>query len=148
MRRLVLTILAFVAAASIVSAQHHIPELPANAPPAVKLPSGLAYIDLLVGTGVRAQRGRMVRIVYTAWVTKNQLMFDFRDEKDPLAFRLGSSGQIKGLEDGVVGMRVGGKRRLLIPPRLGHGSRATKLIPPNSSLTYDVELVSVSRPGV
>ena len=55
---------------------------------------------------------------------------------------------VKGLDEGVVGMRVGGKRRLIVPAKLAHGSRGTKLIPPNADLTFDVELVSVARPGV
>jgi FKBP-type peptidyl-prolyl cis-trans isomerase len=116
----------------------------------VVLRSGLKYIDFKVGTGVPAVKGRMVRIAFTGWVTKTQLMFDFREPPNPLAFRLGTPDPnvIAGLNEGVAGMRVGGKRRLIVPARLGHGSRGTKLIPRNSELTYDVELVSVARPGV
>jgi FKBP-type peptidyl-prolyl cis-trans isomerase len=129
-------------------AQHRIPELPSTAAKPVKLPSGLVYIDTEIGHGVEAERGRVVRILYTAWVTKTQFMFDYRDDRsNPLAFRVGSGGLIEGLEQGVVGMRVGGKRRLLIPSRLGHGKQGTKRIAPNSHLTYDVELVAVARPG-
>ena len=66
------------------------------------------------------------------------------------AFHLGTPDPnvIAGLNEGVAGMRVGGKRRLIVPAKLAHGSRGTKLIPPNSELTFDVELVSVARPGV
>jgi FKBP-type peptidyl-prolyl cis-trans isomerase len=129
-------------------AQHRIPEVPPTAGKPVKLASGLVYIDTEMGHGVKAVRGRVVRILYTAWVTKTQFMFDYRDDRsNPLAFRLGSGGLIEGLEQGVVGMRVGGKRRLIIPSRLGHGEKGTTRIAPNSDLTYDVELVAVARPG-
>lgn len=127
---------------------HKIPPLPEDAKPAVTLRSGLRYVDVKVGTGVKAERGRVVRILYTGWVDKTETMFDFRDKpNEALAFRIGSPGVLPGLSEGVVGMRVGGIRRLRIPAHLGHGSKGTTLIPPNSSLTYDVELVGVSRPG-
>ncbi len=132
-----------------VTAQHKIPPLPETAGAPKKLPSGITITDIKEGTGVPAEKGRMVRIYFTGWVTKTQVMFDFRDEHTgPLAFHLGQGTDVKGLEYGVYGMRVGGKRRLLIPPSLGHGSHVTTLVPPNSQLTYDVELVSVARPGV
>jgi FKBP-type peptidyl-prolyl cis-trans isomerase len=132
------------------SAQHKIPPVPETARTPVVLPSGLKYIDIKVGTGVPAAKGRMVRIAFIGWVSKSQLMFDFRDPPDPLAFHLGTPDPavVKGLDEGVVGMRVGGKRRLIVPAKLGHGAKGTHLIPPNSELTFDVELVSVSRPGV
>jgi FKBP-type peptidyl-prolyl cis-trans isomerase len=133
-----------------VEAQHKIPPIPETARAPVALRSGLKYIDIKVGTGVPAVKGRMVRIAFIGWVTKTQMMFDFRDAPSPLAFRLGAPDPnvVPGLNQGVSGMRVGGKRRLIVPARLGHGSKGTKLIAPNSDLTYDVELVSVARPGV
>ena len=100
-------------------------------------------------TAYRRNKGRMVRIYFTGWVTKTQVMFDYRDaHTGPLAFRLGEGTSVKGLEYGIYGMRVGGQRRLIVPPRLGHGSHPTTLVPANSQLTYDVELVSVAKPGV
>jgi FKBP-type peptidyl-prolyl cis-trans isomerase len=148
MRRLVIIFCCCLLPVAAVVAQHRIPELPPTAAKPVKLGSGLVYIDMEVGRGVKAQRGRVVRILYTAWVTKTQFMFDYRDDRsNPLAFRLGSGGLIEGLEQGVIGMRVGGKRRLIIPSRLGHGEKGTTRIAPNSDLTYDVELVAVARPG-
>ena len=66
---------------------------------------------------------------------------------DDVSFRVGEGGVIRGLEEGVVGMRVGGTRRLLIPARLGRGTHGSARVPPNSDLTYDVQLVGVSRPG-
>ena len=131
------------------AAQHKIPPLPETASAPVKLPSGVKIVDIKTGTGVPAEKGRQVRIAFIGWVSKSQLMFDYRDPPSPLAFHLGTPDPavVEGLNEGVVGMRVGGKRRIIVPARLGHGSRGTKLIPPNSELTFDVDLVSVARPG-
>jgi FKBP-type peptidyl-prolyl cis-trans isomerase len=148
MRKLPACLVFLVMAAAIATAQHKIPPLPEGAPEPVRLPSGLSYVDLRVGTGVAAERGRVVRILYTGWVTKTEFMFDYRDTpENPLALRLGGGGVIRGLSAGIVGMQVGGKRRLFIPARLAHGTKGTRRIPPNSDLTYDVELVGVSRRG-
>jgi FKBP-type peptidyl-prolyl cis-trans isomerase len=132
------------------SAQHKIPPVPDDAQKPVTLRSGVKIIDFKVGSGIPAEKGRMVRIAFIGWVSKSQLMFDFRDPPSPLSFHLGEPDPavVEGLNEGVVGMRVGGKRRIIVPARLGHGSRGTKLIPPNAELTFDVDLVSVSRPGV
>lgn len=131
----------------IIEAQHHIPPVPPTAAKPVKTRSGLTYVDIVVGTGVAAEPGRVVRIHYTAWVRKSQYMFDYRDAKTgPLAFRVGAGGVLPGLDQGVRGMRVGGKRRLLIPPHLGLRSHSSQRVGPNSALTYDVELVAVARP--
>jgi FKBP-type peptidyl-prolyl cis-trans isomerase len=150
MRSAAITALFVLIACGLAEAQHKIPPIPETARAPVVLPSGLKYIDIKVGTGVPATKGRMVRIAFIGWVTKTQLMFDFRDAPNPIAFHLGTPDPnvVTGVNQGVVGMRVGGKRRLIVPAKLGHGSRGTKLIPPNSELTFDVELVSVARPGV
>ena len=131
------------------SAQHKIPPLPETALKPIKLPSGVTIIDIKVGGGIPAEKGRQVRIAFIGWVSKSQLMFDYRDPPSPMAFHLGTPDPavVEGLNEGVVGMRVGGKRRIIVPARLGHGARGTKLIPPNSELTFDVDLVSVARPG-
>jgi FKBP-type peptidyl-prolyl cis-trans isomerase len=147
-RRLQVCVVFLVMAAALATAQHKIPPLPGGAPDPVELRSGLSYVDLRVGTGVEAERGRVVRILYTGWITRTEFMFDYRDTpENPLALRLGGGGVIRGLSEGIAGMRVGGKRRLFIPARLAHGAKGTRRIPPNSHLTYDVELVGVSRPG-
>jgi FKBP-type peptidyl-prolyl cis-trans isomerase len=150
MRSAAITALFVLIACGLAEAQHKIPPIPETARAPVVLPSGLKYIDIKVGTGVPATKGRMVRIAFIGWVTKTQLMFDFRDAPNPIAFHLGTPDPnvVAGVNQGVVGMRVGGKRRLIVPAKLGHGPRGTKLIPPNSELTFDVELVSVARPGV
>jgi FKBP-type peptidyl-prolyl cis-trans isomerase len=148
MRALAILALVF-GLAVVVSAQHKIPPLPDTAGTPKKLSSGVTITDIKVGTGVPAEKGRMVRIYFTGWVTRTQVMFDYRDERTgPLAFRLGEGTSIKGLEYGIYGMHVGGQRRVIIPPSLGHGSHPTTLVPANSQLTYDVELVSVAKPGV
>jgi FKBP-type peptidyl-prolyl cis-trans isomerase len=143
------TIVLVLALASTVLAQHKIPPLPETASAPKKLASGITIIEIKPGTGIPAEKGRMVRITYTGWVSKSEVMIDFRDQRTgPLAFRLGDGGPLKGLELGVFGMKVGGVRRVIVPPRLGHGSKATRGVPANSELTYDVELVSVAKPGV
>jgi peptidylprolyl isomerase len=149
-RTVVGALVMLVMACGTAGAQHKIPPIPETARAPVVLPSGLKYIDIKVGTGVPAVKGRMVRIAFIGWVSKTQLMFDFRDPPNPLAFHLGKPDPnvVPGVNEGVAGMRVGGKRRLIVPAKLGHGAQGTKLIPPNSELTYDVELVSVAKPGV
>ena len=149
-RTAVAALVLLLVACGLAEAQHKIPPIPETARAPVVLQSGLKYIDIKVGTGVPAAKGRMVRIAFIGWVTKTQVMFDFRDAPSPLAFHLGTPDPnvVAGLNEGVAGMRVGGKRRLIVPAKLGHGSRGTKLSPPNSELTFDVELVSVARPGV
>jgi len=110
MRRAVVGATILVALASgLAHAQHKIPPIPETAHAPVVLPSGLKYIDIKVGTGVPAAKGRMVRIAFIGWVTKSQLMFDFRDPPNPLAFHLGQPDPnvVKGIDEGVVGMRVG-----------------------------------------
>jgi FKBP-type peptidyl-prolyl cis-trans isomerase len=149
MSRLLATVVLLLGLAPVLEGQaHKIPPLPAEAAKPVRLRSGVTIVDLEVGKGVQARRGRVVRILYTGWIDKTEFMFDHRGERNnPLAFRIGAAGIIRGLSEGVVGMRVGGTRRIRIPAALAHGSKGTQRIPPNSDLTYDVELVGVSRPG-
>ena len=114
----------------------------------------LATIDSKVGTGAEATPGMKVTVQYTGWLydasakDKHGTKFDSsRDHGTPFSFVLGAGNVIKGWDQGVVGMRVGGKRTLLIPAALGYGSRgAGGDIPPNASLVFDVELLDVSAP--
>jgi FKBP-type peptidyl-prolyl cis-trans isomerase FkpA len=105
--------------------------------------SGLQFIDLAVGSGAEAQAGQVVRVHYTGWLT-NGTKFDSSVERNrPFEFKLGNGDVIKGWDLGVAGMRVGGKRRLIIPPDLGYGARgAGGIIPPNAQLIFDVELLA------
>ena len=125
----------------------------ASAPPAaaqstVTTPSGLKYQDEVVGTGPEAKPGQTVAVHYTGWLDQNGQpgkKFDSsRDRGEPLSFGLGARQVIAGWDQGIAGMKVGGKRRLIIPPELGYGARgAGGVIPPNATLIFDVELMGV-----
>ena len=106
--------------------------------------SGLQYIDLKVGDGREAHVGETAIVHYTGWL-KDGTKFDSSvDRNQPFSFRLGAGRVIKGWDEGVVGMKIGSKRKLLIPPHLGYGSRgAGRIIPPNATLTFDVELLDL-----
>jgi FKBP-type peptidyl-prolyl cis-trans isomerase FkpA len=111
-------------------------------------PSGLQYEDEVVGNGLEAKAGQHVRVHYTGWLYKDGAQgakFDSsRDRNDPFDFALGAGMVIKGWDEGVAGMKVGGKRTLIIPPQLGYGARgAGGVIPPNAVLKFDVELLDV-----
>ena len=104
---------------------------------------GLQYWDIKVGTGATAVTGKQVTVNYTGWLTTGKL-FDSSVGKKPFPFKLGAGDVIKGWDEGVAGMKVGGKRQLRIPPDLAYGQRGYPgLIPPNSTLVFDVELISV-----
>jgi FKBP-type peptidyl-prolyl cis-trans isomerase len=106
-------------------------------------PSGVEYWDITPGTGATAESGKKVTVNYTGWLT-NGKQFDSSIGRAPFKFQLGAGQVIKGWDDGVAGMKVGGKRQLRIPPNLGYGSRgAGGVIPPNATLIFDVELLEV-----
>jgi FKBP-type peptidyl-prolyl cis-trans isomerase len=107
--------------------------------------SGLQYWDLKEGTGATASAGKSVSVHYTGWLASNGKKFDSSvDRGQPFMFQLGAGQVIKGWDEGVSGMKVGGKRQLRIPPELGYGSRgAGGVIPPNATLIFDVELLAV-----
>jgi FKBP-type peptidyl-prolyl cis-trans isomerase len=107
-------------------------------------PSGLRYMDLLIGQGQEATGGKIVEVRYTGWL-ENGKKFDSTESCDkPMTFRMGAGDVIKGLDEGIAGMREGGKRRLVIPPGLGFGKQGGGgVIPPNAVLTYEVELLAV-----
>ena len=106
--------------------------------------SGLKYIDLKEGTGDKAQAGDAVEVHYTGWL-KDGTKFDSSKDRDkPFTFKLGARQVIKGWDEGVAGMGVGGKRKLIIPADLAYGKRgAGGAIPPDAELTFDVELLKV-----
>jgi FKBP-type peptidyl-prolyl cis-trans isomerase len=107
--------------------------------------SGLQYWDLKEGTGATATAGKTVSVHYTGWLASNGKKFDSSvDRGQPFMFQLGAGQVIKGWDEGVSGMKVGGKRQLRIPPELGYGARgAGGVIPPNATLIFDVELLAV-----
>jgi len=106
--------------------------------------------DIVVGTGTEATTGATVRVYYTGWIysttaTDNKgTQFDTNTSGLGLQFTIGSGNIIKGWNQGVVGMRVGGKRRLVIPPDLAYGSQGSGPIPPNATLLFEIELLAVA----
>jgi FKBP-type peptidyl-prolyl cis-trans isomerase FkpA len=115
------------------------------------LPSGLQYDDTVAGSGAEAQTGQRVKVHYTGWLhdptAANQRGKKFdssKDRGDPFAFPLGAGHVIRGWDEGVLGMKVGGTRVLTIPSELGYGARgAGGVIPPNATLVFEVELLAV-----
>jgi FKBP-type peptidyl-prolyl cis-trans isomerase len=106
--------------------------------------SGLKYSDLVVGNGREAALGDTATVHYTGWLTDGKKFDSSVDRKEPFSFRVGAGQVIKGWDEGVTGMKVGGKRKLTIPPDLGYGPRgAGGVIPPNATLIFDVELLGL-----
>jgi FKBP-type peptidyl-prolyl cis-trans isomerase FkpA len=107
-------------------------------------PSGLVIEDVIVGTGEPATAGQRVTVHYTGWLTDGEKFDSSKDRNDPFDFPLGAGHVIKGWDEGVQGMRVGGTRKLTIPPALGYGARgAGGVIPPNATLVFEVELLGI-----
>jgi FKBP-type peptidyl-prolyl cis-trans isomerase FkpA len=111
--------------------------------------SGLQYTDTMIGSGAEAAKGQKVTVHYTGWLYNNETQgakFDSsKDRNDPFVFSLGAGMVIKGWDEGVAGMKVGGARTLIIPAALGYGARgAGGVIPPNATLKFDVELLGVN----
>jgi FKBP-type peptidyl-prolyl cis-trans isomerase FkpA len=106
--------------------------------------SGLRYRDVKVGTGPEATAGHTVVVHYTGWLPDGKKFDSSRDRGEPFSFPLGEGQVITGWDQGVAGMKVGGQRKLVIPPDLGYGGQgAPPDIPPNSTLVFDVELLGV-----
>lgn len=112
--------------------------------PAITTDSGLKYEDLTEGTGDEATKGAHVSVHYTGWLTDGQKFDSSKDRNEPFSFPLGAGHVIRGWDEGVQGMKVGGVRKLTIPPELGYGVRgAGGVIPPNATLVFEVELLGV-----
>jgi FKBP-type peptidyl-prolyl cis-trans isomerase len=113
--------------------------------PGVKTDSGLQYWDIRVGNGETAKEGSHVRVHYTGWLASGKKFDSSVDAGKPFDFTIGNGEVIKGWEEGIAGMRVGGKRQLRIPPDLGYGAEGTPdgPIPPNATLIFDVQLLGV-----
>lgn len=107
--------------------------------------SGLVIEDISVGDGDEAMSGQTVSVHYTGWLTDGTKFDSSKDRNEPFEFPLGKRWVIAGWDEGVVGMRIGGTRKLTIPPQLGYGPRgAGGVIPPNATLVFEVELLGLS----
>ena len=113
--------------------------------PVVAAESGLRYIDVEPGEGDVAEAGDTVSVHYTGWLVDGTKFDSSKDRETPFQFALGARRVIKGWDEGVAGMKVGGVRKLIIPPELGYGSRgAGSAVPPNATLIFEVELLAAS----
>ncbi len=120
-------------------------EKPMPAAEEITTPSGLKYLELAVGDGTQAKSGDRVEVHYTGWLLDGTKFDSSVDRGRPFAFPLGAGRVIRGWDEGVAGMKVGGKRKLVIPPGLGYGDRgAGGVIPPNATLVFEVELLKVN----
>jgi FKBP-type peptidyl-prolyl cis-trans isomerase len=132
---------ALLAVSGVVSAAEETTKSPAKE---VLTPSGLRYTDLKVGEGDEARPGQVVEVQYTGWLTDGKQFETSRNCNQPLTFRVGAGDVLKGWDEGVLGMKVGGKRKLIVPPDLGYGRQgAGTVVPPNATLVFEFELVGV-----
>jgi len=110
----------------------------------IQTASGLEYVDLVEGAGPRPKPGETVRVHYTGWLKSGQKFDSSLDRGEPFPFPIGKGRVIKGWDEGVAGMKVGGKRKLIIPAHLGYGDRgAGNVIPPGATLIFEVELLAI-----
>lgn len=110
----------------------------------ITTPSGLKYIDEVIGTGDSPQPGYKVTVHYTGTLENGTKFDSSRDRNQPLTFKIGTGQVIKGWDEGVMTMKVGGKRKLIIPPHLAYGSQGIgNIIPPSATLIFEVELLEV-----
>jgi len=109
----------------------------------IKTSSGLIILDQIIGGGIEARNGQIVTVNYTG-ILEDGTQFDTSFGRAPFSFPLGAGRVIKGWDEGVAGMKIGGKRKLIIPPELGYGSRgAGNVIPPNATLIFEIDLIEV-----
>jgi peptidylprolyl isomerase len=114
--------------------------------PGFKLPNGLRYWDVVVGTGMPAVKNKRVRVHYTGWLLSGRKFDSSRDSGHPFVFQVGGHQVIPGWDEGIVGMKEGGRRQLRVPPELAYGNAgAPPEIPPNATLIFDIELLNVER---
>jgi peptidylprolyl isomerase len=110
----------------------------------MEMPSGLKYVDEVIGTGAEPKTGEHVTVHYVGTLTNGTKFDSSRDRNEPFTFVIGEGEVIKGWDEGVATMHVGGKRKLIVPPQLGYGSQgAGGVIPPNATLIFEVELLNI-----
>jgi peptidylprolyl isomerase len=107
--------------------------------------SGLKYIDQKEGSGEAAKAGDKVHVHCTGWLKDGKKFYSTRDRGQPYQFQLGAGRVIKGWDEGIAGLKVGGRRKLMIPPALAYGNQRMGPIPPNSELIFEVELVKIGK---
>lgn len=113
--------------------------------PVVTLPDGLKYVDFAPGEGAQPGKGDSITVHYTGWLSNGTKFDSSRDRGQPATFTIGTGAVIPGWDEAVITMKVGGKRKLIIPPALGYGAKGQPpTIPANSTLVFDVELISVT----
>jgi peptidylprolyl isomerase len=131
----------------LVSVEPGSPAAPTQVEPAdyTETETGLRYYDLQVGDGATAEAGKTVTVHYTGWLENGQKFDSSIDRGEPFSLALGAGQVIPGWEEGVAGMRVGGRRQLVIPPELAYGQTGAGggVIPPNATLTFEIELLDV-----
>ncbi len=109
----------------------------------ITTPSGLQYVEVEEGTGAQPEKGQTVVVHYTGTLTDGSKFDSSRDRNQPFSFRIGAGQVIQGWDEGLATMKVGGKRKLIIPPALGYGDRGVGPIPGGATLNFDVELLDV-----
>ena len=117
------------------------------APGWTKTASGLYYRDITLGSGETADSGETIRAYYKGWLTDGRSFESNRDTGQPISFVLGAGAVVKGWDEGFRGMRVNGRRQLVVPPALGYGAKSTGSIPAGSVLIFEVDLVSATAPA-
>jgi FKBP-type peptidyl-prolyl cis-trans isomerase len=110
-----------------------------------KTPSGVEYWDIVVGAGAIATSGKTVGVHYTGWLADGTKFDSSVDRGKPVAFPLGAGKVIRGWDEGIVGMKVGGKRQLRVPASAAYGSRGSGPVPPNAILIFDIQLLAVGK---
>jgi FKBP-type peptidyl-prolyl cis-trans isomerase FkpA len=112
----------------------------------IQTASGLEYVDIVEGTGTCSKPGQTVSVHYTGWLKSGQKFDSSVDRGEPFSFPIGKGRVIKGWDEGVATMKVGGKRKLVIPAHLGYGDRgAGNVIPPGATLIFEVELLGIQQ---
>ncbi len=143
-RTRVIALVIIVALAAGAAAYFFVPGLPGTGAGAeVTTRSGLKYTDLVVGTGASPRVGQTAVVHYTGTLTDGTKFDSSRDKGQPYSFPLGMNRVIKGWDEGIATMKVGGRRKLVVPPTLGYGATGNGTIPPNATLLFDIELLDV-----
>jgi hypothetical protein len=144
----------FVSLCTVARAQSPTPAKRSGPPPLPAMvrwhtePSGVKYTDLVIGKGAEPKNGETAVVHFTGWLEDGMQFDSSRDRQQAFGFQVGAGQVIKGWEEGLRGMRVGGKRRLIVPGLLGYGPKGIPgLIPPDATLTFDIELLRIIGAG-